>query len=200
MTTTNDTPAPRAPAEPLSQRARDRKLYAKLIRRLPEPEEVTFLNITPMMDLMTILLVFFIKNFSVAVTSVNPSASLALPDSTTQMEPRAGVSITITTDGILVENQPVVPLRNWRVDPSMKRDGEWGYLINPLFAQLELHHQRLKRLEELSKGAQPFRGEITVVCDKRTPYRLLQEVLYSAGQAEFNKYRLLVSRKDKAAG
>src|SRR5437016_13210 len=34
-----------------------------------------------------------------------------------------------------------------------------------------------------------------VLVDKRTPYRLLTEVLYSAGQAEFNNYRLVVLQK-----
>jgi len=33
---------------------------------------------------------------------------------------------------------------------------------------------------------------IVVIADQSTPYRLLSEVLYTAGQAEFGKYRLMV--------
>jgi hypothetical protein len=35
------------------------------------------------------------------------------------------------------------------------------------------------------------------MADKRTPYRLLTEVLYSAGQAEFNNYRLITIQAGK---
>ena len=34
-----------------------------------------------------------------------------------------------------------------------------------------------------------------VMVDKNTPYRLLTEVLYSAGQAEFKNYHLVVIRR-----
>ena len=42
---------------------------------------------------------------------------------------------------------------------------------------------------------QTFDGIAIVMADRRTPYRLLTEVLYSAGQAEFSNYRLIVMQK-----
>jgi hypothetical protein len=36
-----------------------------------------------------------------------------------------------------------------------------------------------------------------IMVDKNTPYRLLSEVLYSAGQAEFNNYRMVVIKKSQ---
>ena len=39
---------------------------------------------------------------------------------------------------------------------------------------------------------QKFDGELTIVADRSTPYRLLTEILYSCGQAEYANYRLLV--------
>ena len=46
-----------------------------------------------------------------------------------------------------------------------------------------------KKLEKL--GVAKFEGDILVIADQSTPYRLLSEVLYTAGQAEFAKYRLM---------
>jgi biopolymer transport protein ExbD len=40
------------------------KKYRQLKRRLPEADTVSHLNITAMMDMMTILVVFFLKSFS----------------------------------------------------------------------------------------------------------------------------------------
>jgi len=34
-----------------------------------------------------------------------------------------------------------------------------------------------------------FDGVCTIVMDKETPYRLLTEVMYTAGQAEFSNYK-----------
>jgi biopolymer transport protein ExbD len=36
---------------------------------------------------------------------------------------------------------------------------------------------------------------LTIIADKTTPYRLLTEVMYTAGKAEFQKYRLVVLQK-----
>lgn len=170
-----------------------RKLQKKLTRRMPEGEDVTFLNITAMMDMMTILLVFFLKNFSVSVANVNLSAELSLPSSTTQIEPHQAVALTVTRDAVLVEDDEVTSVKRGRVDASAKRDGENGFFITPVVDMLEKHKNRLQKLEQL--GGKPFEGELIVICDRRTPYRLLSEVIYSAGQAEFGRYRLLLLTK-----
>ena len=44
-------------------------------------------------------------------------------------------------------------------------------------------------------GGSEFDGTAMVMVDKSIPYRLLTEVLYSAGQAEFRNYHLVVIKK-----
>ena len=46
-------------------------------------------------------------------------------------------------------------------------------------------------------GGTQFDGTAMVMVDKNTPYRLLTEVLYSAVQAEFKNYHLVVIRKSQ---
>ena len=79
------------------------------------------------------------------------------------------------------------------VDPSVKRDGANGYYITPLVDVLSKHANRLKKIAAMG-GAQ-FDGTAMVMVDKNTPYRLLTEVLYSAGQAEFKNYHLVVIKR-----
>ena len=81
------------------------------------------------------------------------------------------------------------------MDSSVKRDGASGYLINPLLNQLQKHATRLKKIEKMTRGRMKFKGEMVVVADQGLPYRLISEVLYTAGQAEYGKYRLLVLKK-----
>ncbi len=182
-----------------SPRMKAKKLARNLKRRVPEAEDVGYLNITPMLDMMTIILVFFLKSFSVSVENVSISEDLMPPKSTSQVKPHQAVQVTVTKTAILVEgnNKSIVAaaVKNGGVDSSQKRDGESGYLITPLLTILQKHTVRLKKVEKLTRGKMPFKGELVLICDQTIPYRLISEVLYTAGQAEYGKYRLVVLKK-----
>jgi biopolymer transport protein ExbD len=173
-----------------------RALWRKLKRRIPEPEDVNFLNITAMMDMMTIILVFFLKNFSVSTSSTAVGEELRLPGSSTQIAAHQAIALTLTTKALLVEDEQVAAIQGGAVDASLKRDGPNGYFITPLHDRLSRHATRLKLIQARSGNKQPFNGEMTVLCDGQTPYRLLAEVLYTAGQAEFSRYRLVVIQRE----
>lgn len=171
-----------------------RKAIWKLRRKVEdEAEEINFLNIMPMMDMMTILLVFLIKQFSVQQLAVSQPTGLQLPASTAQRQPQPAVNITITQNAIVVEDDAVVEVKSGAVDPKWKSQGAQGYSIDPIVNALSKHRTRLSRLAQMQ--GQTFDGIAIVMADRRTPYRLLTEVLYSAGQAEFSNYRLIVMQK-----
>jgi biopolymer transport protein ExbD len=151
-----------------------------------------YLNITPMMDMMTILLVFLLKQFAVT-QAASMSEGLQLPSSTVEQARPPGVNITVTQSAILVEGDAVAPVRGGAIDPSQKRDGANSYYITPLVDTLTKHANRLKKIAAM--GGTQFDHTATVMVDKNTPYRLLTEVLYSAGQAEFANYRLSVIKR-----
>jgi len=174
----------------LSPRVKARKRLRQLRRGLPEPDFVSHLNITPMMDMMTILIVFFLKSFSVSSENVSLSDDLMLPRSSALVKTHEAVKVTITRRAILVEDAQVAAVKKGEVDASIKRDGPSSFLINPLLDLLQKHATRLKTLERRGRGR--FEGEVVIVSDQTVPYRLLSEVLYTAGQAEFAKYRLMV--------
>ena len=159
-------------------------------RKLAEPDVVKDLNITPMMDMMTIILVFLLKTFSSSTSTITFDQNLQVPKSMTQLKPKEAVSVTITKKIVLVEGDAIAPINNGKVDPAVKRDGENGYYITPLVDTLEKHAKREKRVAELT--GQKFEAQLMIVADQTTPYRLLTEVLYSCGQAGYANYRLLV--------
>lgn len=167
-----------------------KKAIRSYARKLAEPEVIKDLNITPMMDMMTIILVFLLKTFSGTTSTITFDANLQIPNSTTQLKPKEAVSVTVTKKVILVEGDGIAPITGGKVDPAVKRDGENGYFITPLVEVLEKHARREKKVAELT-GA-PWEAQLMLVADQTTPYRLLTEVLYSCGQAGFQNYRLLV--------
>ncbi|HEY2746365.1 MAG TPA: biopolymer transporter ExbD [Polyangia bacterium] len=175
---------------------RDAKRQLSRFRAQVEEEaaehQMAYLNITPMMDMMTILLVFLLKQFSVQAASLQMPPEMQLPTSTIEQQRPLAVNITITQNAVLVEGDGVTTVRAGAVDPSVKRDGANGYYITPLVEVLTHHANRLKKIAAM--GGTAFDGTAMVMVDKNTPYRLLTEVLYSAGQAEFKNYHLVVIR------
>jgi biopolymer transport protein ExbD len=171
-------------------RLEGKKAIRSYARKLSEPEVIKDLNITPMMDMMTIILVFLLKSFSSSTSTINFDQNLQIPKSITQLKPKLAVTVTITKKVLLVEGDGVAPINQGRIDSAMKRDGENGYYITPLVDILEKHAKREKRVAELT--GQKFEAQLMIVADQTTPYRLLTEIIYSCGQAGYQNYRLLV--------
>jgi biopolymer transport protein ExbD len=167
-----------------------KKAIRSFARKLSEPEVIKDLNITPMMDMMTIILVFLLKSFSSTTSTITFDANLQVPRSTTQLKPKEAISLTVTKKVILVEGDGIAPITGGKVDPAVKRDGENGYYITPLVGILEKHARKEKRVAELT--GVPWEAQLMLVADQTTPYRLLTEILYSCGQAGYANYRLLV--------
>jgi len=180
-----------------SPRMKAKKAYRRLKRGVPNGEDVSYLNITAMMDMMTIILVFFLKSFSTSVENIGVGEDLMPPRSNSQIKPHQAVQVTVTKKHILVEDEPVAAVKRGAVDSSVKRDGQSGYQINPLLTVLQKHATRLKKIEKMTNGKMKFPGEVVLIADQGTPYRLISEVLYTAGQAEYSKYRLLVQKVEK---
>jgi biopolymer transport protein ExbD len=172
----------------------------KAIRRNAREPEVNFLNITAMLDMMTIILVFLLKGLSSSSAAVPQSTDLALPTSIITGEPsQEGTTVTVSKTQILVGDDPnpvvMLPgrasLAQSGVDARFKRGGPNDLYIVPLGNALQAARQTDKMLRT-AKGLDASGSEAIVIADTTTPYRLLIEVFYTLGQHEFTKYHLLV--------
>ncbi|WP_437768157.1 biopolymer transporter ExbD [Sorangium sp. So ce281] len=189
-------PAPRPSASVVRYKAALRKA----IRRNRREPEIDFLNITAMLDLMTIILVFLLKSVGSSAASIPQSKDLTLPKSVMQAEPsQEGVVVIVSKSQILVgeDPTPIVVLPNREqlaqsgVDAKYKRSGPNDLYIVPLANALS-HARETDKAIRAAKGLDPSSSEAIIVADATTPYRLLIEVLFTLGQSEFGKYHLMV--------
>ncbi len=174
-------------------------------RNFREPE-IDFLNITAMLDLMTIILVFMLKTVGASSASTPQSKDLSLPASVMRTEAaQEGVVVVISKSQILVGDDPnpvvLLPSREQvaqsGVDAKYKRSGPNDMYIVPLANALQ-HARETDKAIRAAKGQDPSSSEAIIVADTTTPYRLLIEVLFTLGQSEFGKYHLMViSGKNK---
>jgi biopolymer transport protein ExbD len=169
-------------------------------RKNQRDPEIDFLNITAMLDLMTIVLVFVLKSLATSTTSIPQNADLQLPASILTVEPgEEGVIIRISKTQISVgdEEEAIVEYSDARqlgqtgLDARHKRNGPNDLYINPLALVLQKYRENDRQIR-LQTGKDSSTSEAIIVADEDTPYRLLFEVLYTAGQCEFGKYHLLM--------
>src|SRR3569832_2893549 len=152
------------PKTPELSRLEGKKAIRSYARKLSEPEVIKDLNITPLMDMMTIILVFLLKSVSSSTSTINFDQNLQVPKSFTELKPKLAVTVTVTKKVLLVEGDGIAPGNNGRIDPAMKRDGENGYYITPLVEILEKHAKREKKVAEIT--GQKFDAQLMIVADQ----------------------------------
>ena len=170
----------------------------KAIRRNAAAPEVNFLNITAMLDMMTIILVFLLKSLGESSASVPQNDDLRLPKSIVRAQPSEdGVVVTVSKSQIMVGDKKVLELpgreslaQTW-VGANEKRSGPNDVYIVKLGNALQSARKLDRKVRE-AKGLDPATSEAIIVADGSTPYRLLIEVLFTLGQTEFGKYHLMV--------
>ena len=152
------------------------------------------LNINSMMDIMVIILVFLLKSYGDEPLKVQ-SEDLIAPQSMAELKPKDMTTITITRKAILVDDKKAVDVKQGSVDKSQKQGGDTGMLISPLLDSLQTAVKQKKREKELLR--KEYKPTATIVADQSTPYRLVTEVMYTAGQAELNQFKIAVIKKPR---
>jgi hypothetical protein len=154
--------------------------------RRPTADSAT-LSMNSLLDVLSVIVVFLMKSYSADVVQVKPSADLQVPFSHAAEPAEQSTAITISRQDILIDDRPVVHLVDGAV-PLAGRSGGGGMLIDGLYAQLQQDVQHQQKIAEVNKAA-PFRGIATIVADRRVPYPLLTQVMYTAGLAHYGTFK-----------
>jgi len=178
------------------------KLRQSIRRSAAEPE-INFLNITAMLDIMTIILVFLLKSLGESAAAVPQSDDLQIPTSVLKTEPsQEGVIVTLSKTQILLDDTQVLSLPSREsmvqtgVGAANKRNGPNDLYITPLGNALSRAREADKVVRQ-TKGRDASYSEAIIIADHTTPYRLLMEVLFTLGQNEFARYHLMVMQAKK---
>ncbi len=158
------------------------------------------LNITSMMDMFTIILVFLLKSYSTQDISVAASSDLELPLSTSAKEPQLAVNLIVTKTQIVVDGVPVLNLTMVPDEENpgqeliaVPEDEKKGQMITRLYDRLLEKAEQSKALGDASGSKEhEFKGRILLQCDKTLPFSVVREAMYTAGQAQFGEFKFVV--------
>jgi biopolymer transport protein ExbD len=140
------------------------------------------LNLTSMMDMFTIILVFLLKTYTSEGQLIQPSDTLELPKSTIQTQQETALDLVVSRDEIMVNNAPIIAM-----DAVRKQK---GFVIKPLHNELMYHAKEAKKMEK--QLGTKFSGKIVIQGDKSIPYKDLVKVMATCGMSEYPNMRLVV--------
>jgi len=174
------------------------------LKQARRPIKEAGLNITSMMDMMTIILVFLLKSYSTSDVSVAPSEDLELPVSTVQKQIEIAVNRVVSKKNIVVDGVPVLSLEKVPDEDNpgqsklqVPEDQRNGQLIEALLDELSKKADTAKNIGQQSGSDEhAFKGRLLIQCDKKLPFEVLRQVMYTAGQAQFSEFKFVVYKQE----
>jgi len=148
----------------------------------------TALGLNSMMDMMTIILVFLLKSYGEEPIVILPNTDV--PISVAETTPEDMTVITVNKEGIFMVRSRILEIEDGKVNGNFKKGGESGLIIEPLEAALRQEVEKLKSIA-MANGKE-FGGDMTIIADQKTNYRLLVEVMQTAIGTEFKRFRFAV--------
>jgi biopolymer transport protein ExbD len=146
------------------------------------------LNLTALVDMMTMLVVFLLMTFSATGEILMVQKGLTLPDATNKEQLKRAPIVTITADAITFNGEPMADTRTIASDTSM----EWK--IVELYERLRVEGTQL----ELSSNEQQkldVRGVVILQADKTTDAKVLNRVMKTCYAAEYPIIRFAVNQR-----
>ncbi len=151
-------------------------------------QEATFpLQITSMIDMFTIILVFLLKSYASSSVDITPSQTMRLPSSTSLQAPAEALKLMVSKDAIFVDDKEVM-----RVDGTVAQDK--SKLIKPLYDALTIQATKSKNIGTKNESAQ-FDGKVIMQADQTLNYQYLQKVMYTAALAGYTDFKFAVIAK-----
>ncbi|HEX3020689.1 MAG TPA: biopolymer transporter ExbD [Chitinispirillaceae bacterium] len=143
--------------------------------------ETTFRpQLTSLVDVMTILLVFLIKSFSEDGNIITPSEDLVLPVSSSEKKTQTQSSIEITRSAIISEGHTIITM-----DKLINSD---SLLIIPLFDWLKAVRSRNQSTRAQS---------LLIQCDREVEFSIVKKVMFSCSKAGFVDFSVLVIQEEQ---
>lgn len=146
-------------------------------------------DITSLLDILTILMVFLLQSYNSSGVVINVPKEIDLPRSSSESMSTFGVNIQVSKNQIWVDDKEVVNTETTDAD-QLFDDG--GRRIIPLFDQLVKIKETIKQSQKLSPNAKPFSGVANLVVDKSLKYTYLKKVMYTCAAAGYKEFKFVV--------
>lgn len=160
-------------------------MRSKVLQKRAELKKPLELDITSLLDILVILLVFLLKTYNPEDTILKLVDNLKLPFS----ESRATREEVVT---LQIDRNRVMWLREMKIG-VLKKSME-GDRIKSLSSALD--KIRKERTRGPASKNDKMRGKINIVMDKDLPYSVLKNIMYTSGLSGFDKFKFVIQSNE----
>ncbi len=169
------------------------------------------LQLTSLMDVLVIILVFLLKSYSTSTSNFSTVSGINLPVSGSPDIPPDSLQVIVTPEGMTFEDARILDFIQTQASvgsdtPEYKlkktdldRD---GHRILPLYDALTQAKEKAELLRTKSTARDkdgnplPFDGVLAIQADKTIRYETLRKILFTAASAEYKIFRFLALKQE----
>jgi biopolymer transport protein ExbD len=137
-------------------------------------------QLTSLIDVMTILLVFLIKNMAVEGQLITPSDDLELPVSSSEQPPRPAFMVEITKTAVVVAGEVLAE--------TGAIAGADSLMIPPLYTWIAAVQQM--------KADSALEREVLIQCDREVEFDIVKRVMFTCSKAGFSDFSVLALEEE----
>ena len=150
-----------------------------------------YLNLTAMVDMMTMLVVFLLSTFSATGELIMSQKGVELPSALNDKELERAPIITITRDTVAFKGDAVADPKALADDTS----SEWK--IPELFDRLQLEKFNFEKQDVPDELKRKLRGLIVLQADRSVDAKVLNRVMKTAYAAEYTDVMFAITKKKR---
>jgi biopolymer transport protein ExbD len=160
-------------------------------RELPEAS----LNVTSLMDVLSVLLFFLLKSFSVTSSALDMPPGITLPSSPAQEELEETMSLALSAKELRVNNKVLLTLKGGKFQPEAINAED-----RTLVKLKQLLDKELKKRNAIYEGADPSiipPGKVIIMADQKLPFGTLKFLLHTAAISGYSDYQFVINHPEE---
>jgi biopolymer transport protein ExbD len=135
------------------------------------------LNVVPMVDMMTMLVIFLLQQFSATGEVLYMQKDIRLPDARHGQMIEQAPTVAISAEQVVVTGQKVADVADLEHDA--------GYLNIPALEERLREDKKRWDFIHQSDPSRKWDGIVNIQADQKVPFRIVKRVMYSCGVAGY---------------
>src|SRR4051794_1735326 len=148
------------------------------------------LNLTSMVDMLTILVVFLLQTFSASGELLTVQKNIVLPEASNFKDLEQAQVIAISKDAVTLAGRPMADAEELNKETTV----DWK------ITQLHDELVTLKNNYKLLHPSENFPGTIILQADKNVDFKVVKKVMYTCAVAGYPNVNFAVNEKSRAGG
>lgn len=146
------------------------------------------LQLTAMVDMFTILLVFLLKSYTTSSVQMATVDNIHVPISQSAIEPAEALRMHVSLKGVYVDDEKIIDLTEGQISKA-EIDQKDKKFVKKIFDELEKHAKKSRDIAS-ANSTHEFKGDLILQADQNLDYAVLKKIMYTSMIAGYANIKL----------